>query len=55
MARPVSRVSGVVTTGPLAPFTAAYTLKLRERGYTSLTMVNQQRQVARLSRWLATG
>jgi integrase/recombinase XerD len=53
MARPVSRVSGVVTTGPLAPFTAAYTLKLRERRYTPLTMVNQQRQVARLSRWLA--
>jgi integrase/recombinase XerD len=52
MAWPASRVSGVVITGPLAPFTAAYSLKLQERRYTPLTIVNQLRQVARLSRWL---
>ena len=52
MARPTSRVSGVVMTGPLAPFVDPYTAKLRERGYTPLTIVNQLRQMARLSRWL---
>jgi integrase/recombinase XerD len=52
MAKPASRVSGVVMTGPLAPFAAAYRSRLRERCYTPLTMVSQLRQVARLSRWL---
>lgn len=52
MARPTSRVSRVVMTGPLAPFADAYALELNQRGYTPLTAVNQLRQVARLSRWL---
>jgi integrase/recombinase XerD len=52
MASPKSRVCGVRVVGPLAPFTAACIAKLGERGYTPLTIVNQLRQVARLSRWL---
>ncbi len=52
MARPTSRVSRVLMTGPLAPFAEEYGLDLRERGYTPLTTVNQLRQAARLSRWL---
>jgi integrase/recombinase XerD len=39
-------------TGPLAPFADGYSAELRGRGYTPLTMVNQLRQVGRLSRWL---
>jgi integrase/recombinase XerD len=53
MGRPVSRVSRVLMAGPLAPFAVAYGLELRKRGYTPLTSVNQLRQVARLSRWVA--
>jgi integrase/recombinase XerD len=52
MPRPVSRLSRVVVTGPLVPFTAAYRRELRRRGYTPRSVVNQLRQVARLSRWL---
>ena len=52
MARPTSRVSRVLMTGPLAPFADAYAAELRRRGYTPLTAVNELRQVARLSRWL---
>jgi integrase/recombinase XerD len=52
MARPASRVSRALMTGPLAPFADAYRLELRERGYTPLTTVSQLRQVGRLSRWL---
>jgi integrase/recombinase XerD len=52
MARPASRVSRVLMTGPLAPFADAYALELNERGYTPLTTVNELRQVGRLSRWL---
>ena len=54
MAGPASRVSRVVMTGPLAPFAGVYGLELRRRGYTPLTVVNQLRQVARLSHWLET-
>lgn len=39
-------------TGPLAPFASAHGRELRERGYTRRTVVNESRQVARLSRWL---
>ena len=39
-------------TGPLAPFAGVYALELRRRRYTPLTLVNQLRQVARLSHWL---
>ena len=52
MARPVSRVSRVLMTGPLAPFAPVYGLELKRRGYTPLTSVNQLRQVARLSCWV---
>ena len=38
--------------GPLAVFADAYAAALGERGYTSLTIVNELRQVGRLSRWL---
>jgi site-specific recombinase XerC len=52
MARPVSKVSRVLVTGPLAPFADAYREKLKERRYTRLSAVNLQRQMARLSHWL---
>jgi hypothetical protein len=54
MAGPASRVSRVVITGPLAPFAGVSELELRRRRYTPLTVVNQLRQVARLSHWLGT-
>jgi integrase/recombinase XerD len=52
MARPTSRVSKVLMTGPLAPFTDAYRAELRRRGYTPRTMIGELRQAARFSRWL---
>lgn len=55
MARPTSRVSRVLMTGPLAPFTGGYGQELRARGYTPLSVVAESRQVARLSRWLEAG
>ncbi len=55
MARPTSRVTRVEITGPLAPFVAAYRLRLQESGYTPLSIVNEVRQVAHLSRWLEAG
>ena len=55
MARPSSRVCRVRVSGPLTPFADAFATELRARGYTRLTTVNQLRQVARLSRWLAAG
>jgi site-specific recombinase XerD len=45
-------VSNVRVTGPLAPYATACAARPRERGHTPLTIVNQLRQVARLSRWL---
>jgi integrase/recombinase XerD len=42
-------------TGPLAPFADAYSAELRERGYRPLSIVNELRQVGRLSRWLEAG
>ena len=52
MARPISRVTRVVVRGPLGLFADAYCEKLEERGYTRLSAVNLQRQVAQMSRWL---
>lgn len=52
MARPTSRVSRVLMTGPLAPFADAYGAELLERGYTVRTTVGELRQVGRLSSWL---
>jgi integrase/recombinase XerD len=55
MARPRSRVSRVLLTGPLAPFADAYRAELLERGYAPLSVVNELRQVKRFSRWLDAG
>ena len=52
MAKPKSRVGRVLMTGPLTPFADPYALELNQRGYTALTVVNQLRQVGRLSHWL---
>jgi integrase/recombinase XerD len=55
MARPRTRVSRVLMTGPLVPFAGAYRAELGERGYAPLSMVSELRQVARFSRWLEVG
>lgn len=52
MARPTSKVTKVEVGGPLAPFVAAYRARLRECGYTPLTIVIELRQVAHLSCWM---
>ena len=52
VARPSSRVSRVLVTGPLAPFVEAYSVELRRRGYTERSAVGALRQVGRLSCWL---
>jgi site-specific recombinase XerD len=52
MARPTSKVTNVKVEGPLEPFVAAYRSRLQESGYTPLTIVNELRQVAHLSRWM---
>ncbi len=55
MARPAGRVSRVEVAGPLAPFADAYEAELSDRGYAPRTIVNQLRQVGRLSGWLEAG
>jgi site-specific recombinase XerD len=55
MSAPASRVSRVLMTGPLAPFAEAYSVELRDRGYTERSAVGELRQVGRLSRWLEAG
>jgi integrase/recombinase XerD len=55
MSRPISRVSRVLVTGPLAPFVDPYREKLMERRYTRLSAVNLQRQMSQMSRWLEAG
>ena len=52
MARPTSRISRVLMTGPLAPFADAYRAELHRRGYTPRTMIGELRQAARFSGWL---
>lgn len=52
MAVPMSRVSRVLMTGPVAPFADAYRAELRGRGYTPRSMIGVLRQAARFSRWL---
>jgi site-specific recombinase XerD len=52
MGRPTSRVTKVRITGPLAPFAAGFRARLRESGYTPLSVVNVMRLMAHLSRWL---
>ena len=53
MARASSRVDGVRVSGPLAAFVDAYAAELTARGYRPLSVVNELRQVGRLSGWLA--
>lgn len=52
MGTPVSKVSDVRLTGPLAPFAVDFRAGLLERGYTPLTVVSVMRLAAHLSRWL---
>lgn len=52
MARRTSRVSRVLVTGPLAPFSGAYRAELERRGYTPWSVRYELQQVARLSCWL---
>lgn len=52
MVKARSRVSGVVLSGPLAPFGDVFRVELHARGYTPQSVVPQLRQVDRLSRWL---
>lgn len=52
MGRPISRVSKVAVTGPLAPFVGAYKSRLEAHGYTPLTAVNALRMMALASWWL---
>lgn len=52
MTRPTSRVSKVLMSGPMVPVVEAYRLELGNRGYTPRSVVNELRQVARLSLWL---
>lgn len=47
-----SRVCRVLVAGPLGPFADAYREAIEARGYSPLSAVNLQRQVAWLSRWL---
>ena len=55
VARPTSRVSRVLMTGPLASFADVYRAELYRRGYTVRSAVCELRQVARFSRWLEAG
>jgi hypothetical protein len=50
MAKPTSRASRVLMTGPLAPFADAYRVELGRRGYAPLSTVTELRQAARFSR-----
>jgi site-specific recombinase XerD len=52
MVSPKSKVTKVKLEGPLAPFVDLYRSRLKERGYTPLSIVNELRQLAHLSRWL---
>ncbi|MDH3682759.1 MAG: hypothetical protein OEV40_22730, partial [Acidimicrobiia bacterium] len=45
-------MSEVRVTGPLAPFAVEFEAELLEWGYTPLTVVNQLRQMGRLSHWI---
>lgn len=55
MVRARSRVSKVNVMGSLAPFADDFRSMLKESGYASLTIVNQLRLMAHLSRWMEAG
>lgn len=52
MVRPKSRVSRVLMVGPLVPFANDLSSTLEASGYTPLTIVNQLRLLAHVSRWM---
>jgi len=52
MVRPKTRVSKVLMVGPLVPFADDFTLMLKASGYAPLTIVNELRLMAHLSRWM---
>ncbi|MBV9326971.1 MAG: hypothetical protein JO352_24720 [Chloroflexi bacterium] len=52
MREPKTKVARVLIAGPLAPFVAAFELKLKNAGYSPLSAVIQKRLLAHLSRWL---
>lgn len=52
MVRPKTRVSKVLMVGPLVPFTEDFTSVLKGSGYAPLTIVNELRLMAHLSRWM---
>lgn len=55
MVRPRSRVTKVDVVGPLAPFADDFRSMLEASGYTPLSIVNQLRLMAHLSRWMGAG
>jgi integrase/recombinase XerD len=55
MVRPRSRVAKVDVVGPLAPFADDFRSMLEASGYTPLSIVNQLRLMAHLSRWIEAG
>ena len=55
MTNPKSKVTKVNIGGPLAPFADLYRSRLQQSGYTPLSIVNELRQLAHLSRWLEEG
>lgn len=52
MGKPTSRIGKVRVPGPLAPFATAFESALKHQGYRPLTIVNEMRVMANLSRWL---
>lgn len=52
MVRPKTRVSKVLMVGPLVPFADDFTSMLKASGYAPLTIVNELRVMAHLSRWM---
>ena len=52
MVHPKSRVSKVLLVGPLVPFANDLSSTLEASGYTPLTIVNQLRLLAHVSRWM---
>lgn len=52
MVRPKTKVSKVRMVGPLVPFTDDFTSMLKGSGYAPLTIVNELRLMAHLSRWM---
>ena len=55
MVSPKSRVSKVLMVGPLVPFADDFRSMLTVSGYAPLTIVNEQRVMAHLSRWMEAG